>query len=117
MFLAAVLTLGISIEIDLTRLINRYDKPTDPEVTCGIKVVGYHIAGRAGQTFKYGRRTWTIPAEGYIELIAQPRVTHYTVDGRELPLEDGVSPLDPFSFRWINLPATPIADKGETNHE
>jgi len=113
MLLAAVLTLGINVEVDLRALINlAHRKPaattTAPEVTCGIKVVGYHIAGRPGQQFEYAGESFTIPREGFIEVISLPRVKHYSVDGRKLLLEDGLSPLDGFSFRWINLPASPI---------
>jgi hypothetical protein len=117
MLLAAVLTLGINVEVDLRALINLAQKKpaatstASPEVTCGIKVVGYHIAGRPGQQFDYAGESFTIPREGFIEVISLPRVKHYAVDGRKLPLEDGISPLDGFSFRWINLPASPI--KGE----
>jgi hypothetical protein len=112
MFLmAAALTLGINLEIDLTALIRRQERRA-PDVTCGIKVVGYHFAGRPGQRFRYAGETFTIPREGFVEVISLPRVaTYVTSDGRTLPLEDGVSPLDPFSFRWITLPASPL--KGE----
>jgi hypothetical protein len=103
---AAALTLGISLEIDLTALIRRHEQRS-PAVTCGIKVVGYHFAGRPGQQFRYAGETFTIPREGFVEVISLPRVTTYDADGRTLPLEDGVSPLDPFSFRWITLPAYP----------
>lgn len=118
---AAVLTLGVSIEVDLRALIDlaqgkRRSSITDPRVTCGIKVVGYHIAGRPGQQFEYAGETFTIPREGFIEVISMPRVHHYSVDGRKLPLEDGISPLDGFSFRWITLPASPIK-KEEPTHE
>ena len=109
---AAVLTL--SIEIDLTGLLRRYSDPRSPDgIACGIKVVGYHITGRPGQKFGYARETFTIPAEGFVEVIALPRVKHYTFEGRKHPLEDGVSPLGPFSFRWITLPASPDPTGGK----
>jgi hypothetical protein len=111
--LAAALTLGINLEIDLTSLINRHDRRA-PVATCGIKVVGYHFAGTPGQEVRYAGETFTIPHEGFLEVISLPRVTTYVADGRTLPLEDGVSPLDGFSFRWITLPAaSPL--KGETH--
>lgn len=108
---AAALTLGISLEIDLTALIRRQERRA-PEVTCGIKVVGYHFAGKPGQQFRYAGETFTIPREGFVEVISLPRVTTYVADGRTLALEDGVSPLDGFSFRWITLP-TSSPMKGE----
>lgn len=104
---AAVLTLGVNVQVDLAALFRRVEQKA-PEVTCGIKVVGYHIAGRPGQKFSYAGETFTIPREGFVEVISLPRVKHYTVDGRKLPLEDGVSPLDGFSFRWITLPISKI---------
>jgi hypothetical protein len=48
-----------------------------------------------------------------VEVIAFPRVKHYTFEARKHVLEDGVSPLDPFSFRWINLPASPDPTGGK----
>lgn len=114
MFIAAiVLTLGVSIEVDLGALINiaRHKQPRAatvagmPDVTCGIKVVGYHITGKPGQRFEYAGETFIIPSEGFIEVISLPRVTHYAVDGRKLPLDDGSGALDGFSFRWLKLPA------------
>jgi hypothetical protein len=107
MLLAAILTLGINIEIDLGALIRRQERKAS-EVTCGIKVVGYHFSGQPGQQFSYAGETFTIPREGYVEVISLPRVKEYAFDGRKLPLEDGVSPLDGFSFRWIALPASPV---------
>lgn len=107
MLLAAILTLGINIEIDLGALIRKQER-RPPEVTCGIKVVGYHFSGQPGQQFAYAGETFTIPREGYVEVISLPRVKQYAVEGRKLPLEDGVSPLDGFSFRWIALPASPV---------
>lgn len=108
--LAAALTLGINIEIDLGALVSRHNRKT-PTATCGIKTVGYRISGEPGRTFRYSSENFTIPAEGYVEVISLPKLTTYSVDGRTLPLEDGVSPLDGFSFRWINLPAS--TTKGE----
>lgn len=105
--LAAVLTLGINIEIDLGSLIRRQERKT-PEVTCGIKTVGYRFAGTPGQEFRYAGQSFTIPAEGYVEVISLPKVKTYAVGNRTLPLEDGVSPLDGFSIRWIALPTTAL---------
>ena len=113
--LAAVLAVGLSVEIDLIGLFRHYQKRPGPVPVCGIKVVGYHITGRPGQQFGYARETFTIPVEGYVEVIALPTVKHYQFDGRRLPLDEDTGPLDPFSFRWITLPASPA--KGGTSHE
>lgn len=101
---AAVLTLGINVDLDLRAVIElvRRKRATKPNVTCGVKVVGYHIAGRPGQRFEYGGQAFTIPAQGFLEVIAVPRVMHYAIEGRRVPLDDGA--LDGFSFRWITLP-------------
>lgn len=108
--LAAALTLGINLEIDLGALISRHNRRA-PVATCGIKTVGYRISGDPGREFRYAGENFTIPAEGYVEVISLPKLTTYTVEGKTLALEDGVSPLDAFSFRWITLPAS--ASKGE----
>jgi hypothetical protein len=68
-------------------------------------VVGYHVAGTPGRQFRYGRSTYTIPSEGYVELIASPRGKALSVDGRTMSVDDGA--LDNFGMRWVDLPATP----------
>jgi hypothetical protein len=109
--LAAALTLGINLEIDLGALVRRHDQRATPKVTCGIKTVGYRFSGQPGQQVGYAGETFTIPVEGFVEVISLPKLATYSVDGRVLPLEDGISPLDGFSFRWITLPAsTPKAE-------
>lgn len=105
--LAAALTLGINLEIDLGALVRRHQQQQTPTVTCGIKVVGYHFTGKPGQEFKYAGETFTIPREGFVEVISVPRVSTYGVAGRDLPLDDG-SPLDGFSLRWISLASSPV---------
>lgn len=107
--LAAVLTLGINLEIDLTALFRRNEVRTTGEVTCNIKTVGYHFTGTPGQQFTYGGETFTIPREGFVEVISSPRISTWkTADGRTLKLDDGNGQLDGFSFRWIALPASPV---------
>jgi hypothetical protein len=112
LILAAALTLGINIELDLGALIRHHDRPV-PKVTCGIKTVGYRFMGKPGQQFRYAGDTWTVPNEGWIELIADARRTTYSFDGRTLPLE--VWPLDPFSFRRVPLPASSNANLEKEN--
>ncbi len=105
--LAAALTLGINIEIDLASLVRGQERRAAPTATCNIKTVGYRFAGRPGQQLRYAGETLTIPREGFVEVISLPKVKTYVLaDGRTMPLEDGVSALDGFSFRWINLPVT-----------
>ena len=103
--LAAALALSLDGKADLTTL-NRRVAEVNPPMTCGIKVVGYHIAGTPGRQFRYGRSTYTIPSEGYVELIAPTRGTKaMSVDGRSLSLDEGA--LDGFGMRRIDLPAAP----------
>lgn len=100
--LAAVLTLGINFEVNLGALVQRQRQKT-PTATCGIKVVGYHFSGAVGQSFRYGGESYTIPAEGFVDLISLPRVNNFAIEGRTLPFGEG--PLDPFSFRSVPLPS------------
>ena len=111
---AAVLALGLNIELDLGALFKHYQKVPGSDAVCGIKVVGYHIAGKPGQQFRYARETFEIPAEGYVEVIALPRVKHFTFEGRKLALDGGNGAMDAFSFRWIDLPAS---TEGASTHE
>ena len=109
--MAAVVTAAISVDIDLSRLV-RKGQAASPQVTCGITTVGYRFRGRAGQQFRYAGDTYTVPAEGTIELIADRRRTTYATEGRTLPLD--VWPRDPFGFRDIPLPSPASTPKGDS---
>jgi hypothetical protein len=109
--IAAVLTASINIDIDLSRLLRKAET-ADPQVTCGISTVGYRFRGQAGQQFRYAGDTYTVPAEGWVELIADRRRTNYAIQGRTLPLD--VWPRDQFGFRDVPLPSPEAAPKGES---
>jgi hypothetical protein len=103
-FAAVVLIAGLNVEIDLSVLFRRRNARTPTNLVCGIKVVGYHVVGQPGQQFGYGGETFTIPREGFVEIIADPRLRHYVVEGRERLLHAEAWPVDGFGFRWITLP-------------
>lgn len=115
LLLAAVLTASINIDLDLTSLVHRTNK-SEPKATCNISTVGYRFRGKPGQQFRYAGDSYTIPAEGWVELIADRRRTSYAVNGQTLSIAD--APRDPFGFRDVPLPsstATATAvEKGET---
>jgi hypothetical protein len=100
--IAAVLAAGLSIEFDLTALLQRA-RQKSPGVTCGISTVGYRFIGRAGQRFRYSGETFIVPDEGWVELIADPRRKSFAFEGRTIDIE--MSPADPFGFRDVPLPA------------
>jgi hypothetical protein len=99
---AAVLTVSLNINLDLSTL--ERSRVRESQVICGIVTVGYRFRGEPGQKFRYAGETYEIPAEGWIELIADRRRTTYAIDGKSLPL--GVWPRDPFGFRDILLPSS-----------
>jgi len=99
---AVVLTASITVDIDLGRLFRAHAQRA-PQVTCGISTVGYRFIGKAGQRFQYAGDSYVIPAEGWIELIADRRHTKYVVDGKSLPADD--SPRDQFGFRDVVIGA------------
>jgi len=79
-----------------------------PKATCGIKVVGVHFEGHPGQTFHYDAADYTIPHQGWIEVVAGPAV--YSIDGKEVVIEG--TPLDEFGFRRVPLPTFPQLNDG-----
>ena len=95
------------IEFDLTSLLHGHRTVLSP--VCGITVVGYHISGEAGQRFAYDGEACVIPAEGFIELVANRSQTTYRFEGRDIPLR---GPLNGFGFMEIRLPATQM--KGDS---
>lgn len=102
MLVAAItLTAAISFEVDLGKLFNAH-RLQEPTVTCGIRTVGYRFSGAPGQKFRYAGDEYTIPEEGWIELIADRRKTTYRIGDRTLPLD--VWPLNQFGFRDVPLP-------------
>jgi hypothetical protein len=104
MFLLAVaLTASINIDIDLTSLLRRGNR-SEPKATCNISTVGYRFRGTPGQEFRYAGDTYEIPAEGWVELIADKRRTSYAVNGQSLAIVE--TPRDPFGFRDVLLPTT-----------
>ncbi len=109
MFLAAaILTASISVDIDLSGLIRRANQA--PKATCNIATVGYRFRGTPGQEFRYAGDTYRIPAEGWVELIADRRRTTFAVAGQTFPIAD--TPRDPFGFRDVTLPNS--INEGET---
>jgi len=100
--LAAVLTASMNVDLNLSVLIKR-QQVQEPVATCGIKTVGYRFRGKAGQEFQYAGDKYQIPAEGWVELIADRGRTTYAISGKTLPLD--VWPRDPFGFRDIPLPS------------
>lgn len=112
MFLAAaVLTAAISVDINLASLINGARR-AEPAATCNIKTVGWRFHGQPGQAFRYAGDTYHIPAQGWVELIADRRRTTYAFNGQTLSLSEE-SLRDPFGFRDVTLPTSDATPKGE----
>ena len=107
---AAALTASISIDIDLTALLRKTKVQEPVGITCNIKTVGYRFVGTPGRQFRYAGDTYTVPAEGSIELIADRRRTTYAIGGQSLPLD--VWPRDQFGFREVPLPSADALQKG-----
>lgn len=109
LLLAAVLTASINIDIDLTSLIRRANN-SEPKATCNISTVGYRFRGTPGQEFRYAGDTYEIPAEGWVELIADKRRTSFAMNGETIQIVE--TPRDPFGFRDVILPSSEM--KGAT---
>jgi hypothetical protein len=110
MLTATVILLAAALHVDSAKQVASIQNPPAP--VCGIKVVGYRFIGKPGQQFEYARERFTIPTEGYVELIAERRTKHYVVDRTRLRLDEDLQPLDAFGFRWITLPAPPAQQGG-----
>jgi hypothetical protein len=106
----AVLTASISVDIDLSGLIRRASQA--PKATCNISTVGYRFRGKPGQEFRYAGDTYRIPAEGWVELIADRRRTTFAVGAQTFPIVE--TPRDPFGFRDVTLPIDNATAEGET---
>ena len=105
LILAAILTASINVDVDLSALFRRSTPRLEVSgLTCGISTVGYRFSGKPGQRFRYAGDEYEVPAEGYVELIADPKKSIYRAEGKTLPLN--VWPLDQFGFRRVSLPGS-----------
>jgi hypothetical protein len=69
---------------------------------CTSGTVSYKFAGAPGSTFTYGGTQYSVPASGWIELIAEKSDRSYlAANGRTLPLD--VWPIDAFGTRTVPL--------------
>jgi hypothetical protein len=109
--LAAILTASININLDLSHIVHRAEVAA-PQVTCGISTVGYRFRGTPGQQFRYAGDSYKVPADGWVELIADNKRTTYAIQGRTLPLD--VWPRDQFGFRDVPLPSLDSQPKGDS---
>ncbi|HYI08323.1 MAG TPA: hypothetical protein VEK57_04575 [Thermoanaerobaculia bacterium] len=97
--------LSINIELDLTPLLMRLAKqaPAPVGATCGLKITGFRFVGKSAQTFDYAGETYEIGAEGFVELMADPRPRMtYRISGVAVAIP--VAPPDQFGFVVVRLP-------------
>ncbi|HEX7706273.1 MAG TPA: hypothetical protein VF701_07440 [Thermoanaerobaculia bacterium] len=109
MFIAAailVAAIGINPEVKPEA---KKSVVAEPQVSCGIKTVGYRFTGEPGQQFRYAGATYVIPEEGWVEVVANKRQKNYLINGSTLPLVGG--PHNQFGFLEVALPNP--ATKGE----
>ena len=81
--------------------------PAAPVVTCHTGTVSYRFNGTPGAVFAYAGTNYSVPAAGWIEILADDKTdkTYLAANGRKLPLD--VWPIDAFGTRHVPLEATP----------
>jgi hypothetical protein len=99
-FLAAVAAAALSLPVDLGTNVNKSHAP-EAQSSCRISTVSYRFTGEPGTVFRYAGGTYTVPARGWIELIAG-RPSEYEYAGKKLPLD--VWPRDEMGMRSVPLP-------------
>jgi hypothetical protein len=101
---AATLTAAISLQIDLGALIQS-NRDRGPRESSGIRTVGYHFEGKPGQKFRYAGDEYTIPEEGWVELLADRRNATYRINNQNIALQN--LSMNQFGFGVVSLPAPP----------
>ncbi|MGH9418446.1 MAG: hypothetical protein ACRD3J_00615 [Thermoanaerobaculia bacterium] len=82
-----------------------------PMPVCTSGTVSYKFVGVPGSTFAYAGAQYSVPASGWIELLAEKNDRSYhAANGRTLPLE--VWPIDAFGTRTVPLQAVSSAPTG-----
>jgi hypothetical protein len=100
---ATILAATLNTNVDMAAIMRGTDHRANPKTTCRINTVAYRFSGTAGQTFRYGGTTHTLPEDGVVEILASHRDTTYSVQDRSYPLD--VNPGDEFGIRDVRLPA------------
>ena len=96
----ALLAIHLTFDIGSKPAGSRSSKP--PIVTCHKGAVSYKFMGTPGTKFTYAGDSYTLPIEGWIELIAAPKAPDYVLAGIKLPVD--VGPLDAFGTRTVQVP-------------
>jgi hypothetical protein len=109
MMIAAAIALNVAIDLG-----PKHTKATkSPVVTCHKGAVSYKFVGTPGTKFVYGGDQWSIPIDGWIEVVADPKSSNYVLAGEKLPVD--VGPLDAFGTRTVEVPMP--QPKGEQHAE
>jgi hypothetical protein len=99
MMIAAAVALHVAIDLGPKR---NARSGKSPVVTCHKGAVSYKFVGTPGTKFTYGGDAWTIPMEGSIEVVADPKASDYVLAGDHLPVDGGA--LDAFGTRTVQVP-------------
>lgn len=94
LILAAVLSLNLNVPVFTS------ETPKTPTPVCHITTTSHKFVGAPGTKFRYDGDTFTVPARGWIELVAT-KATTYELNGRQLPLN--VFPRDAFGTETVQL--------------
>jgi hypothetical protein len=73
----------------------------DSRVSCGVHTVSIVFFGSPGQVLRYADLSYEVPPSGRLELLAEPNIKTYQIDGLALPL---AGTLDKFAALSVRLP-------------
>jgi hypothetical protein len=96
----ALLAIHLTFDLGPKPAGSRSSKP--PIVTCHKGAVSYKFVGTPGTKFVYAGDSYTLPIEGWIEIVSDPHASDYLLAGNKLPLN--VGPLDAFGTRTVSVP-------------
>jgi hypothetical protein len=96
----ALLAIHLTFDLGPKPAGSRSSKP--PVVTCHKGAVSYKFVGTPGTKFVYAGDAYTLPIEGWIEIVSDPKASDYLLAGNKLPVD--VGPLDAFGTRTVTVP-------------
>jgi hypothetical protein len=91
----------LAIKLNLAALLG-HSAVQEPKTKCHIQTVSYKFVGEPGTAFLYAGERYSVPASGWIELLASGGPAVYTIANRELQLD--VWPRDEFGTRTVPMP-------------
>ncbi len=118
MFIAGA-SMSVTADVRDARTRNSAAAVSKATLSCGSgqNVVSYRFTGTPGSSVRYGRKNFTIPTSGSIELVADRKVKAYATDHGDFQLVASAEMVDGFGTVTVNVDSNQIALAAPSRYE